>query len=62
MSGVFVNYSFELTEEIYEGDENTGGALIATIELNRHAIVVRQQSHGVPNIIIFGSCEDENVP
>lgn len=48
---------FEVLTEKMSGEENIGRTLLATVKISGNFIVVTQQSFGVPNVFIWGSCE-----
>lgn len=47
----------EISNEWPEAKENSGCCLLATIAVTGDAMTIVQQSFGVPNIFIFGSCQ-----
>ena len=47
----------EISNEWPEAGENSGCCLLATIAVTGDAMTIVQQSFGVPNIFIFGSCQ-----
>ena len=47
----------EISNEWPVAEENSGCCLLATIAVTGDAMTIVQQSFGVPNIFIFGSCQ-----